>query len=96
MKDVLTVTTENESLLGNFVDENITQRRVEKVKRFNLLEAAAEIDVAATYPDTMPDFEAIDRMRILDKINFNHNYGFTASGVKALPEPPSKILGLEK
>ena len=88
------MTTENESLLGNFVDENITQRRAEKVKRFNLHEAAAEIDVAATYPDTMPDFEAIDRMRKLNAINFNHDHGFVAPGVKALPESPSKILGL--
>lgn len=90
------MTTENDSLLSGFLDEHIAKRRAEKTKHLNIQAFAEEIDIAATYPDTMPDFDAIDRMRKLNAINFNHDHGFVASGVKALPEPPSKILGLEK
>lgn len=89
MKDVLTVTTENKSLLGNFVENNVVARRATKVK---LLQAAEFMD--SVPPESDDPATQFDRLQRLAMINMNHYSGAMANGKSALPAPPSEILGL--
>lgn len=84
------MTTENESLLTGFMSDSIAKHCASKTK--DLLHALAEdIDISETYPKTMPDF---DRLQMLAVINMNYHYGSGVTGQPVLPAPPSEILGL--